>query len=192
MLDRLLYLHARCCRWCSVCTSDQRTHCRSAAEGAPPPAGRGSGVIPCAGRDGSAPTPGWREGLVKVDEVLGGRRGARRSSEDYRRTAHSVRTGGSAADAHRCSYSFRFRDRQVSRRGGRSRCSRQRRARNTAWAVGAQGRARSSRRVTRMGGGGEGNPHGRWGRRVARAHLVTARPCPRRKPGHQRLSEVVS
>ena len=101
---------------------------------------------------------------VKVDEVLGGRRGARRSSEDYRRTAHSVRTGGSAADAHRC-YSFRFRGRQVSRRGGRSPCSRQRRARN---------------------------PHGRWGRRVARDHLVTARPCPRRKPGHQRLSEVVS
>jgi hypothetical protein len=168
---------------------------RSAAERTPRPAGpgqvRGSGVDSGA-RDGTeAHRP--RAG-VKVDETRsshlalrspcaprgadpdagdrgpGETRGARRefgglnTSINTRRTAHSVRTGGSAADAHRC-YSFRFRGRQVSRRGGRSPCSSQRRARN---------------------------PHGRWGRRVARAHLVTARPCPRRKPGHQRLSEVVS
>ena len=135
--------------------------------GAPPPAGR-SGVIPCAGRGGSAPTPGWREG--RRDEVLAPRsrrfaaarsrgerdagktRGARRelgglkTSINTRRTAHSVRTGGSAADAHRC-YSFRFRGRQVSRRGGRSPCSHQRSARNPhgRWGRTAQGRARLSR-----------------------------------------------
>ncbi len=158
--------------------------------GAPPPAGR-SGVIPCAGRDGSAPTPGWREG--RRDEVLAPRAPvAMRSSWSGpgRGRPGSRGNAGSATRARRFKYldkypedgtfgtdrrlcrrrsqvlqSFRFRGRQVSRRGGRSPCSSQRRARN---------------------------PYGQWGRRVARAHLVTARPCPRRKPGHQRLSEVVS
>ena len=143
-------------RWCRPCVpapappiNGRTGHCRSAAEGAPPPAGHGSGVIPCAGRDGSAPTPGWREG--RRDEVLG----ARRTAGSATKLGGLSEDGTFGTDRRLCRrrsqvarcYSFRFRGRQVSRRGGRSPCSHQRRARNPhgRWGRTAQGRARSSR-----------------------------------------------
>ena len=142
---------------------------RSAAERTPRPAGpgqvRGSGVDSGA-RDGTeAHRP--RAG-VKVDETRSSEDGGER--DETRRTigGRHIRYGPAALPQTLTGVTaFGFAV-----------------VRSPAAAAGPPAPT-SAARVTRMGGGGAR-------RRVARAHLVTARPCPRRKPGHQRLSEVVS